>query len=67
MFVERMEVLGYRQKLQVELSTFSDSSNTVTPRKLFFSLTCVSVCLYVCLSDCLSVYLSVYLSVCMCV
>ena len=46
MFVERMEVLEYRQKFEVELSTFPDSTNTETPRKLVFSLTCVrlSVC-----------------------
>ena len=47
MFVERMEVLEYRQKFEVELSTFPDSNNTETPRKLVFSLTCVSVCLCV--------------------
>ena len=47
MFVERMEVLEYRQKFEVELtSTFPDSSNTETPRKLVFSLTCVSVCVF---------------------
>jgi len=45
MFVERMEVLEYRQKFEVELSTFPDSTNTETPRKLVFSLTCVCVCL----------------------
>jgi len=56
MFVERMEVLEYRQKFEVELSTFPDSTNTKTPRKLVFSLTCV----------CLSVSLSVCLSVCVC-
>jgi len=48
MFVERMEVLEYRQKFEVELRTFPDSTNTETPRKLFFSLTCVCVCLSVC-------------------
>jgi len=65
MFVERMEVLEYRQKFEVELSTFPDSTNTETPRKLVFSLTCVrvSVCLSVCLPACLSV--SVCLSVCL--
>jgi len=31
-----MEVLEYRQKSQVELSTFPDSINTETPRKLSF-------------------------------
>jgi len=41
MFVERMEVLEYRQKFEVEPSTFPDSTNTETPRKLVFSLTCV--------------------------
>jgi len=44
-FVERMEVLEYRQKFEVELSTFRDSTNTKTPRKRVFSLTCVCVCL----------------------
>jgi len=63
MFVERMEVLEYRQKFEVELGTFPDSTNTKTPRKLVFSLTCVCVCL----SVCLSVSLSVCLSVCLCV
>ena len=43
-----MEVLEYRQKFEVELSTFPDSTNTETPRELIFSLTCV--CLSVCLS-----------------
>jgi len=38
MFVERMEVLQYRQKFVVELSTFPDSTNTETPRKLILSL-----------------------------
>jgi len=37
MFVERMEELEYRQIFEVELvSTFPDSTNTETPRKLFF-------------------------------
>jgi len=49
MFVERMEVLEYRQKFELELSTFPDSTNTKTPRKLVFSLTCVCVC--VCLYE----------------
>jgi len=49
MFVERMEVLEYRQKFEVGLSTFPDSTNTKTPRKLVFSLT-VSACLSVCMS-----------------
>jgi len=48
MFVERMEVLAYRQKFEVELSTFPDSTNTKTPRKLVFSLTCVCLCEKVC-------------------
>ena len=52
MFIERMEVLEYRQKFEVELSTFPDSTNTETPRKLVFSLTCVCVCVCVCLSVC---------------
>jgi len=37
MFVERMEVLEYRQEFKVELSTFPVSTNTETPRKLVFS------------------------------
>jgi len=45
MFVERMEVLEYRPKFEVELSTFPDSTNIETQRKLVFSLTCVSVSL----------------------
>jgi len=53
MFGERMEVLEYRRKFEVELSTFPDSTNTETPRKVVFSLTCV--CAYVCLCVCLSV------------
>jgi len=36
MFVERMEVLEYRQKFENEPSTFPDSTNSETPRKLFF-------------------------------
>ena len=43
MFVERMEVLEYCQKFGVKLSTFPDSTNTETSRKLVFSLTCVCV------------------------
>jgi len=42
-FVERIEALEYRQKFEVEPSTFPDSTNTETPRKEVFSLTCVSV------------------------
>jgi len=38
MFVERMEVSEHRQKFEVELSTFPDSTNTVV---------CVCVCLFV--------------------
>jgi len=45
MFVERMEVLNTVTNSKLELSTFPDSTNTETPRKLVFSLTCVSVCL----------------------
>ena len=41
MFVERMEVVEYRQKFEVEQSTFPDSTNTETTRKLVFSFTCV--------------------------
>jgi len=49
MFVERMEELEYRQKFDVELSTFPDSTNTETPKKMVFSLT------YVCVRKSLSV------------
>jgi len=47
MFVERMKVLEYSQKFEVELSTFPDSSNTESSRGLVFSLecNCLSVCL----------------------
>jgi len=62
MFVERMEVLEYRQKFEVEISTFPDSTNTKTPRKLVFSLTCVCVCLSVCLSVCAKKFVSGYLT-----
>ena len=55
MFVERMEVLEYRKKFEVELSTFPDSTNSETPRKLVFSLTCV------CLSVCAEKFVSGYL------
>jgi len=51
MFVERMEKLEYGQKFEVERSPFPDSTNTETPRRLVFSLTCVSMC--VCLCVCL--------------
>jgi len=45
MFVERMEVLEYRQKFEVELSTFPDSTNTETPRKLVLAWrVCVCLC-----------------------
>jgi len=40
MFVERMEVLKYRQKFEVELSIFPDSTNTETPRKLVLTSVC---------------------------
>jgi len=56
MFVERMEVLQYSQKFEVELSKFPDSTNTETPRKLFFSLTYVCVCLSVCAKKFVSGY-----------
>jgi len=62
MFVERMEVLEYRQKFEVELSTFPDSTNTKTPRKLVFSLTCVCVCVSDCLSVCAKKCVSGYLT-----
>jgi len=48
MLVERMEVLKFRQKFEVELSTFPDSTNTGTSRKLVFSLTRVCLCEKVC-------------------
>jgi len=51
MFVERMEGLEYSQKFEVELSTFPDSTNTETPGKLAFSLTCLSVRVCVCLYE----------------
>jgi len=46
MFVERMKVLEYHQKFEVELITFP-GSNTETSRKMTISLTfvCVSVCM----------------------
>ena len=52
MFVERMEVLEYCRKFEVELSTFPDSTNTETSRKLVFSLTCVCVCVCLCEKVC---------------
>jgi len=58
MFVEGMEALEYRQKFEVELSAFPDSTNTETPRKLVFSLTCVCVCLFVCAKKFVSGYLT---------
>jgi len=39
-----MEVLEYRQKFEVELSTFPDSIHTETPKKLLFNMTCVCAC-----------------------
>ena len=54
MFVERMEVLEYRQKFEVELiSTFS---MTETSRKLVFSFTYVCAC--VCLCEIFSQWIS---------
>jgi len=48
MFVERMKVLEYRQKFEVDLtSTFPYSTKIETSRKLVFSLTCMCVCLSV--------------------
>jgi len=58
MFVERLEVLEYRQKFDVELSTFPDTTNTETPRKLVFSLTCVCLWLSVCAKKFASGYLT---------
>jgi len=60
MFVERMEVLEYRQKFEDELNTFPDTTNTETPRKLVFSLMCV--CVSVCLSVCAKMFVSGYLT-----
>ena len=54
MFVERMEVLECRQKFEVELSTFPDSTNTETLRKLVcvcLVCVCVSVCVSVCVCE----------------
>ena len=51
-----MEILEYHQKFEAELSTFPDSTNTETPRKLGFSLTCV--CLSVCAKQFVSGYLT---------
>jgi len=48
MSVERVEVLEYSQKFEVDLSTFPDSTITETPRKKVFSLTCVCVCVCLC-------------------
>jgi len=62
MFVERMEELEYRQKIEVKLSQFPDSPNTETPRKLFFSLTRARVCVCVCLSVYAEKSVSGYLS-----
>jgi len=44
MFLERMEVWEYRQKFEVELSTFPDSTDTENRGKLVFSFVCVCVC-----------------------
>jgi len=56
MFVERMEILGYRQKFEIEPSTFSDSTNTAAyfltlltlkrHKKTVFSLKCVCGSVY---------------------
>jgi len=37
MFVERMEVLEYRQKFEVELSTFPDSTALKRQENLFLA------------------------------
>jgi len=47
--------LEYRQKFQVELSTFPDTTKSETPRKLVFSLTRVCVCVRLCVRESLSV------------
>jgi len=46
MFVERMEVLEYRQTSEVELGTFPDFTYTETSKKLVFGSTCVCVYAY---------------------
>jgi len=56
------DVLEYCEKIEVELSTFTDSTNTETPRKLVFSLTCVCVCLSICLSVCAKKFVNGYLT-----
>jgi len=53
-----MEVLEYRQKFEVELSTVPDFTNAKSPRKLVFSLT--RVCVYV--SVCAKKFVSGYLT-----
>jgi len=61
MFVERIEVLEYRLKFGVELtSTFPDFTNSVTSRKLVFSLARVCVCAR--LSVCAKKFVSGYLT-----
>ena len=53
MFVERMKVLEYRQKFEVDLtSTFPYSTKIETSRKLVFSLTCMCVSVYLCEKVC---------------
>ena len=54
-FVERMEVLEYRRKFEVALSTFPDPTNTEMPRKLVFRVKCMRVCVSVCVRKSLSV------------
>ena len=65
MFVQRMQILEYRQKFEVELSTFPGSINTKTRRKLAFSLTRAArarECMCACMSFCLcGTFISGYL------
>jgi len=45
MFVERMEVLEYRKKIGVKISTFLDSTNTETPKNWILARrVCVCLC-----------------------
>ena len=58
MFVERMEVLEYRKKFKVELSTFPDSTKTETPPKKRFLAWHVCVHLSVCAKKFVGGYLT---------
>jgi len=52
MLVERWEILEYRKKFEVELSTFPDSTNTETSRKQVAWRVCVRLCVCVSVSLC---------------